>query len=162
MGTIEDIQQATSRLSSLFQHTSYRYYVSTGTIEIWTDSKKIDDRWALFFLSEGSKPFRAYFVIFVWARIVGPSGQKFHNHDRVVFTANDVMKAVGFNYVAPQKGLLEDLDDLCRVIKKNYPKISEALSSENLQETLTKLYVINGKSQEENGWIVKKNTDLFY
>lgn len=161
MEKIEDILEAMSPLEGLF----YRDTISCHFIPESVDISRYpinSEGWKILFHSENTSVnmWSVYFVLLPYLDFI-KERKDFRNKDElVIFSCENVFKLINADFPNYSTGSIENLSELSKLIKKNFPQISEAFSGENIKKTYYSLINRDGNNEKEVNKILKTIKDM--
>lgn len=143
---IEDILEAIDPLFGVFIFGSeITYSLGSDKIDVFCNAFR-NGKGDLLYHSEENGTVGAYFVLYPHDLIREDIKKK---KEPIIFSGKNIFQLLGIDYFYNPKGLLEDLNELSRLIYHNLSRIQEAFSDGNVERTYDVLVSMEGKKEEE-------------
>lgn len=150
---LEDILEAIDPLFGVFVFGSeITYSLGSSKIDVFFNSFR-KGKGDLLYHSEENGTVGAYFVLYPHDFIRENLRKK---KEPIVFSDRNIFQLLGIDYFYNPKGLLEDLNELSRLIYHNISRIQEAFSDGNVERTYGILVSMEGNKEEEIKKIVSR------
>ncbi|KAF5035561.1 hypothetical protein DSECCO2_584290 [anaerobic digester metagenome] len=150
---IEDILEAIDPLFGVFIFGSeITYSLGFGKIDVFCNTFR-NGKGDLLYHSEENGTVGAYFILYPHDLIREDIKKK---KEPIIFSGKNIFQLLGIDYFYNPKGLLEDINELSRLIYHNISRIQEAFSDGNVERTYGILVSMEGNKEEEIKKIISR------